>query len=365
MLALLSESTNIERKGYTQSEREIGDTFEHCFTDAPGRIIVATFASNVYRIQQISDVARRHGRVLCFQGRSMEQVVQIARNYGYLSIPDECIVPLEKLETFPDKEICVMTTGSQGEPMSGLFRMATSTHKLNIRKNDTVIISASAIPGNEKGVARVINQLYEKGCSVIYDQMADVHVSGHACKEELRLMLAITKPKFFIPIHGEFRHLLMHSKLAEEMGIQPDHIFQLSIGDVLELSNRKGEIVSEIPSGSIMVDGLGDIDDVIIRDRLMLSRDGVFVIIITLRGDTGELLCDPEIVSRGFIYMKTSDELIERTVQEVKQLSVQFSQKDKSQYSEINNQIKSRVKSLLRSETHRSPIIISMIQEVE
>lgn len=224
VLALLSDSTNIERQGYTQSERELGATFEHYFEAAQGRVIVASFASNVYRIQQVADVAISHGRVLCFQGRSMEQVVQIAMKLGYLKIPADRIVNVDQLKRYRDDQICVFTTGSQGEPMSGLFRMATATHRLNIGAGDTVIISASAIPGNEKGVSRVINNLFQKGAMVIYNQMADVHVSGHACREELRLMMQLTKPRFFIPVHGEYRHLFMHGQLAREMGI-PEETF--------------------------------------------------------------------------------------------------------------------------------------------
>ena len=222
VLALMSDSTNVERPGYTQSEREIGTTFESCFERATGRVIVASFASNIYRIQQIASIAIAHNRVVCFQGKSMVNIAQMALDMGYLNLARECVVDVDRLKDFSDDRICVITTGSQGEPMSGLFRMANATHKLNVGDGDMVIISASAIPGNEKGVARVINQLFRRGVEVVYDAMADVHVSGHARQEELRLMLALTKPKYFIPVHGEHRHLYKHAELAKEMGMVPD-----------------------------------------------------------------------------------------------------------------------------------------------
>lgn len=219
VLALMSDSTNVEKPGYTQSEREIGKTFEHYFDIAHGHMIVASFASNVWRLQQVADVAIRHGRVICFAGRSMEQIVAASQKLGYLNIPEDKIVKVDQLKKFNDDKVCIITTGSQGEPMSGLYRMANASHKVNVGKGDTVIISASAIPGNEKGVARVINNLFEKGAYVVYDRMADVHVSGHACREELKLMLHIIKPRYFIPAHGEQRHLMMHAQLAEDMGV--------------------------------------------------------------------------------------------------------------------------------------------------
>ena len=365
VFALLSDSTNVERSGYTLSEREIGKTFERCFDGAKGRVIVATFASNVYRIRQIAEVAIRHDRLLCFQGRSMEQIVRIAQELGYLSIPSDRIIPLDAIQNYPDDRICVMTTGSQGEPMSGLFRMAASTHKLNVGSGDTVLISASAIPGNERGISKVIDQLCEKGCDVIYDRMADVHVSGHACKEELRLMLSITKPKYFIPVHGEYRHLLLHSRLAEEMGIDPGHIFRLRCGDVLELGPKSGKVCGTVPSGSVMVDGLGDMNDVVIRDRKLLSEEGILIALITISSSDGRLLCDPQIVSRGFVYMRTSDDLIAKACEVLKKEAAAFENADRSSYSEINNTVKSRLRAFLRAETHRNPMVLTIVQEVE
>ena len=364
VLALLSDSTNIERQGYTQSERELGATFEHYFEAAQGRVIVASFASNVYRIQQVADVAISHGRVLCFQGRSMEQVVQIAMKLGYLKIPADRIVNVDQLKRYRDDQICVFTTGSQGEPMSGLFRMATATHRLNIGAGDTVIISASAIPGNEKGVSRVINNLFQKGAMVIYNQMADVHVSGHACREELRLMMQLTKPRFFIPVHGEYRHLFMHGQLAREMGIPEENIFRAECGDVIELTARRGRITGSVQAGGVMVDGIGDIDDVVLKDRRLLSQDGLVVAVIVLDVETGRLLAAPEIISRGFVYMRESEALIEDAVALLSEEAQRFEGAQKSEYAAIKNGIRQKLKSLLKSRTKRTPMLVPIILEI-
>lgn len=364
VLALLSDSTNIERQGYTQSERELGATFEHYFEAAQGRVIVASFASNVYRIQQVADVAISHGRVLCFQGRSMEQVVQIAMKLGYLKIPADRIVNVDQLKRYRDDQICVFTTGSQGEPMSGLFRMATATHRLNIGAGDTVIISASAIPGNEKGVSRVINNLFQKGAMVIYNQMADVHVSGHACREELRLMMQLTKPRFFIPVHGEYRHLFMHGQLAREMGIPEENIFRAECGDVIELTARRGRITGGVQAGGVMVDGIGDIDDVVLKDRRLLSQDGLVVAVIVLDVETGRLLAAPEIISRGFVYMRESEALIEEAVALLSEEAQRFEGAQKSEYAAIKNGIRQKLKSLLKSRTKRTPMLVPIILEI-
>ena len=364
VLALLSDSTNIESPGYTQSEREIGPTFEHYFALASGRVIVASFASNVYRIQQVADCAIAHGRVLCFQGRSMEQVVQIASRLGYLKIPPESVVKVEQLKRYRDDQICVITTGSQGEPMSGLFRMATATHRLNIGKGDLVIISASAIPGNERSVSRVINQLYQKGAQVIYNRMADVHVSGHACREELRLMMELTKPRFFIPVHGEYRHLFMHGQLAEEMGVLPEDIFVAECGDVIELTVKKGRKAETVTAGSVMVDGIGDIDDIVLKDRKTLSQDGLVVAVLTIDCETGRLVAAPEIISRGFVYMRDSEELIAETKLMLAKEARKFEGADRSDYSNIKNGIKSALKTYLKNRTKRTPMILPILVEI-
>ena len=364
VLALLSDSTNVEHAGFTQSEKEIGKTFERVFSKAQGRVIVATFASNVYRIQQVADVAIEHGRVICFQGRSMEQIVRFAQELGYLHIPTDRIVQVEHLKNLPDSMVCVMTTGSQGEPMSGLFRMANATHKLNVGAGDTVIISASAIPGNERGVARVINALYEKGADVVYDRMADVHVSGHACAGELRLMLGITKPKYFIPVHGEARHLKMHADLAREQGIDPERVFIAHNGAVIELTARKAVMQETVQAGSLMVDGLKNIEDVVLRDRKTLSVDGLVSAIIVLDTETGRLLNPVEIYSRGFIYMRDNEPLIAEASELVYETSKRFESVAKDEYPSVKNAVKSKLKSFLYDKTGRTPMILPIVIEI-
>ena len=366
VLALMSDSTNVENEGHTPSERGIGKTFEHCFDKAKGRVIVATFASNIYRIQQIADVAISFGRVVCFQGRSMVKIAAIAKELGYLQLPDESVVEVGQLKKYRDDQICVITTGSQGEPMSGLFRMANSSHKVNVGKGDMVIISASSIPGNEKSVGRVINQLYQHGAKVIYERMADVHVSGHACKEELKLMLTLTKPRFFIPVHGEARHLYQHKELAEELGIPEEDIFVTEIGDVVELTRNKGRIAGSVTAGSVMVDGsgVGDIGNVVLRDRKLLSEDGIFTVVITLNKQTGALLAQPEILSRGFVYEKNSEELLKETRELVKAKAAQFEKNHRSNWSSIKNDIRNSIKNYLYERTKRRPMVMPIIIEI-
>ena len=366
VLALMSDSTNVENEGHTPSERGIGKTFEHCFDKAKGRVIVATFASNIYRIQQIADVAISFGRVVCFQGRSMVKIAEIAKELGYLQLPDESVVEVGQLKKYRDDQICVITTGSQGEPMSGLFRMANSSHKVNVGKGDMVIISASSIPGNEKSVGRVINQLYQHGAKVIYERMADVHVSGHACKEELKLMLTLTKPRFFIPVHGEARHLYQHKDLAEELGIPEEDIFVTEIGDVVELTRNKGRIAGSVTAGSVMVDGsgVGDIGNVVLRDRKLLSEDGIFTVVITLNKQTGALLAQPEILSRGFVYEKNSEELLKETRELVKAKAAQFEKNHRSSWSSIKNDIRNSIKNYLYERTKRRPMVMPIIIEI-
>lgn len=366
VLALMSDSTNVENEGHTPSERGIGKTFEHCFDKAKGRVVVATFASNIYRIQQIADVAISFGRVVCFQGRSMVKIAEIAKELGYLQLPDESVVEVGQLKKYRDDQICVITTGSQGEPMSGLFRMANSSHKVNVGKGDMVIISASSIPGNEKSVGRVINQLYQHGAKVIYERMADVHVSGHACKEELKLMLTLTKPKFFIPVHGEARHLYQHKELAEELGIPEEDIFVTEIGDVVELTRNKGRIAGSVTAGSVMVDGsgVGDIGNVVLRDRKLLSEDGIFTVVITLNKQTGTLLAQPEILSRGFVYEKNSEELLKETRELVKAKAAQFEKNHRSSWSSIKNDIRNSIKNYLYERTKRRPMVMPIIIEI-
>ena len=365
VLCLLSDSTNVERSGYTQSEREIGKTFEHYFDIAKGRIIVASFASNVYRLQQVADVAIEHDRVICFAGKSMEQIVAYSRNLGYLNIPQERIVKVDDLHKFRDEKVCIITTGSQGEPMSGLYRMANASHKINIGFGDTVIISASAIPGNEVGVGRVIDGLFEKGAYVVYDRMADVHVSGHACREELKLMLHIAKPRFFIPAHGEFRHLMTHGRLALDMGISEENIFVMNNGEVVTFTKKTASKAGEVPSGAVMVDGSKSIEDAVIRDRRELSSQGLVVAVVTLDKETGREIAPVELISRGFVYMKESDDLMAEAAQAVAPEVKRFETEDKANYGDIKAAVKSKLKSFFKSRTKRTPLIIPIVIEGE
>lgn len=365
VLALMSDSTNVEKPGYTQSEREIGKTFEHYFDIAHGRMIVASFASNVWRLQQVADVAIRHGRVICFAGRSMEQIVAASQKLGYLNIPEDKIVKVDQLKKFNDDKVCIITTGSQGEPMSGLYRMANASHKVNVGKGDTVIISASAIPGNEKGVARVINNLFEKGAYVVYDRMADVHVSGHACREELKLMLHIIKPRYFIPAHGEQRHLMMHAQLAEDMGVPPENVFVVNIGETVSFSKNGAQRGGSVASGSVMVDGSDSIGNVVLNDRKQLADDGLLVAVMTIHKETGRQMAPTEIISRGFVYMKDSEELIHQAVESIQSEVERFEKEDKSSYANIKNSIKTKLKTFFKSKTKRTPVIVPIVIEVE
>ncbi|MCR5809736.1 MAG: ribonuclease J [Clostridiales bacterium] len=367
VLALMMDSTNAEFPGSTPSEMELGKTFEKVFDVAPGRVIVASFASNVYRIQQIADVAIRHGRVLCFQGRSMVMIMRIAMELGYLKIPEESIVEVEKLKSWADNEVCVFTTGSQGESMSGLFRMAYANHKLNIGKGDTVVISASAIPGNEKAVGKVINQLFQRGANVVYDRLADVHVSGHARREELKLMMRVVNPRFFIPVHGEARHLHHHALLASSLGIPEENIFVMETGSVLELSKRGGKLTGTVQNGNVLVDGagVGDIGAAVLKERRLLSQEGMFAIVIAIKKATGELAAEPEIISKGFVFTKDSEDLLEAARAVAREQALMFASCDRTEWGNIRNIIRSGIKGCLYSRTKRTPLIMPIFLEVD
>ena len=367
VLALMMDSTNAESAGITPSEAELGKTFEQVFNEADGRIIVASFASNVYRIQQVIDIAAAHGRVVCFQGRSMVMIGKIAQELGYLHIPEGCEVPLEKLKNYENNRVCILTTGSQGESMSGLFRMANANHKVIIGKGDTVVISASAIPGNEKSVGRVINQLFQRGANVVYDRLADVHVSGHARQEELKLMLLTIKPKYFIPVHGEARHLHHHAKLAERMGIPESNIFIMENGRVLELTKRSAKLNGSVTSGAVMVDGLGvgDIGTAVLQERRLLSQDGLVAIVIPVQRSTGELLGVPELITKGFIYVKDSTELFAEAKEFAYELAVNLNRRNKTDWNSFKNGIKNGMRNFLLTKTRRTPIILPVILEVD
>ncbi|MBR3136389.1 MAG: ribonuclease J [Clostridia bacterium] len=365
VLCLLSDSTNAERVGYTQSEREIGKTFEHYFEVAKGRVIVASFASNVYRLQQVADVAIEHGRVICFAGKSMEQIVAYSQELGYMTIPQDRIVKVDDLHKYNDDKVCIITTGSQGEPMSGLYRMANASHKINIGYGDTVIISASAIPGNETAVGRVIDGLFEKGAYVVYDQMADVHVSGHARREELKMMLHIVKPKYFIPVHGEFRHLMTHARLALDMGVPEENIFLLENGSTVSFTRKAAARAGEVPAGAVMVDGSASIEDAVIRDRRELSSQGLVVAVISLDRETGKQTAPVEMISRGFVYMKESDELMGEAAEAIASEVQRFETEGKANYGDIKAAVKTRLRTFFKSRTKRTPMILPIVIEGE
>jgi ribonuclease J len=365
VLCLLSDSTNAERVGYTQSEREIGKTFEHYFEVAQGRVIVASFASNVYRLQQVADVAIEHGRVICFAGKSMEQIVAYSQELGYMTIPQDRIVKVDDLKSYADDKVCIITTGSQGEPMSGLYRMANASHKINIGYGDTVIISASAIPGNETAVGRVIDGLFEKGAYVVYDRMADVHVSGHACREELKMMLHIVKPKYFIPVHGEFRHLMTHARLALDMGVPEENIFLLENGSAVSFTRKAAARAGEVPAGAVMVDGSASIEDAVIRDRRELSSQGLVVAVISLDKETGKQTAPVEMISRGFVYMKESDELMGEAAEAIASEVQRFETEGKANYGDIKAAVKTRLRTFFKSRTKRTPMILPIVIEGE
>ena len=365
VLALLSDSTNVEREGYTRSEKDLAQTFEELFMQAEGRILVATFASNIHRIQQIVNTAFRHDRKVAFIGRSMVNVVSIARELGYLQIPEGVLIDIDEVDRYPVDKIALITTGSQGEPMSALSRMATSDHrKINIIPGDTVIISASAIPGNEKFVARTINHLFKQGARVIYESVSGIHVSGHASQEELKLMLNLTKPKYFIPVHGEYRHLVQHAKLATDVGVESENVIIAEIGDVIEISKQKIRIAGKVPSGKVFVDGLGvgDVGNIVLRDRKQLSQDGILIVVVTMDKNTGQIVAGPDIVSRGFVYVRESEALIEEAKAKVKVALENCSETD--DWSTMKAEIREVLSKHLYDKTKRRPMILPIIMEV-
>ncbi|MEG0256686.1 MAG: ribonuclease J [Christensenella sp.] len=367
VLALMSDSTNAERPGFTMSESQVGETFVNYFRQAKGRIIVASFASNVHRLQQVIDVAKIFNRKICLSGRSMLKIVSVTRELGFLTVDDDMLVSFDDIKKLRDNQVVILTTGSQGETMSGLVRMATGQHaKLSIKEGDLVIISASPIPGNERYVSDVINMLYRKGASVINDAVDMVHVSGHACEGELKLMISLVKPKFFIPVHGEYRHLYKHAAIAEKMGIKKKNIFIPEIGSVIEINRKVGIQKETVQSGSVLIDGLGvgDVGNVVLRDRKQLSSDGLFIIVVTTSSETGELLSAPDIVSRGFIYMKESEDLLDHSRELVMDIVERCHKNGLSDWSTLKNSIKKEISNYLYDMTQRSPMILPIIIEV-
>lgn len=367
ILLLMSDSTNVERKGYTMSERAISETFTKLFEHATGRIIVATFASNIHRMQQIIDASKRYNRKVAFSGRSMENISKVATELGYLHIDDDQLVNIHNINSVADDELTLIVTGSQGEPMGALARIAFSNHRhIKLKPNDLFIISASPIPGNDKLIGRVINELYRKGCNVIYKDLEAVHVSGHACQEELKLILRLTHPKFFMPVHGEYRHLVHHKNLAEKVGIPKDNIVVLSTGQVLELTPHSAEVNGRVRTGAIFVDGIGvgDVGNVVLRDRRMLAEGGMLIVVATIDKESKTLVSEPYIVTRGFVYVKESEDLINE-VKQITQTEIEMLlENETNEILVMKNRIKKALERYLYEKTKRRPSIFPIIMEV-
>ena len=367
VLALLADSTNVERSGYTRSERSVGASFDALFRGCQERIIVTTFASNVDRIQQVIDVAARYGRKVAVTGRSMENVMRVSAELGYMNIPDGILMDLNHIKSLPKDRVCIITTGSQGETMSALTRMAFNTHRqVDLLPGDRVIISASAIPGNENAIGNVVNELYRKGVEVMNERDLALHVSGHACQEELKIVHALVKPKFFVPLHGEQRMLQIHAKLAREMGMEPNHILISDIGRVMEFTPNSAKLTGTVTAGQVFVDGygVGDVGSVVLRDRRHLAEDGMIVVALSMSAENGELVSGPDIITRGFVYVKESEGLLE----ELRQVAVEAIQHVDTRYSTdwsaIKGAIKGDLSGYLYKKTKRSPMILPVIMEV-
>ncbi|MBP1758921.1 MAG: ribonuclease [Firmicutes bacterium] len=367
VLALLADSTNVERPGYTRSERAVGASFDAIFKGCEERIIVTTFASNVDRLQQIINVAQRYGRKVAITGRSMENSIRVATELGYTEIPEGVLVDINQIKSLPKEKICIITTGSQGETMSALSRMAFSSHRqVDIQAGDRVIISASAIPGNENAVGNVINELFRKNAEVINERAGELHVSGHACQEELKIIHALVRPQFFIPVHGEQRHLKVHGKLAQEMGTPPENVIISEIGRVIELTADSAQLNGTVPSGRVFVDGygVGDVGSVVLRDRKHLAQDGMIVVVLSLSAEDGGLISGPDIITRGFVYVKESEGLIEELRQVTLEALESCTSKGLMDWTAIKTAIKNALSGYLYKKTKRNPMILPVIMEI-
>ncbi len=364
VLLLMCDSTNVERPGYTMSEKTVGKAFDEIFADAKSRIIVATFASNIHRVQQIIDASVKFNRKVAVSGRSMVNVVGTAFRLGYLHAPEGTLIEMNEIDKYKSDKITVITTGSQGEPMSALTRMAASSHRqLEIVPGDLVIISATPIPGNEKTVSRVINQLFRKGADVIYKALADIHVSGHACQEELKLIHKIVNPKFFMPVHGEYRHLKQHALLAQQLGMPKENTFVMDIGNVLELDGNTAKKNGSVTSGKLLVDGLGvgDVGNIVLRDRKLLSQEGLVIVVITIDSETGTMIAEPDIISRGFVYVRESEHLIEQMRKLTHQMLLNYEGKD---WGTMKRLVKDGLREHLYVSIKRNPMILPIIVEM-
>ena len=368
VLALMADSTNAERAGYTRSERTVGESFDRLFKKAEGkRIIIATFSSNIHRVQQIINAAERYGRKVAVFGRSMVNVINTAIELGYLKVHDNLIIDIEMMNRYESERIVLITTGSQGEPMSALTRMAMNEHrKVNITPMDFIIISATPIPGNEKYVTRVVNELMKSGAEVVYEAMYEVHVSGHACQEELKLMQALTKPKFFIPVHGEYKHLQKHADLAVQMGMARENVIIAEIGNVIETDGVSMKIVSQVPSGRILVDGLGvgDVGSIVLRDRKHLAQDGLIIIVIGIERSANEVVAGPDIISRGFVYVRESEELFVQAKNVLNNTLSNCSRSEMREWNTLKGKLRDALSDYIYQKTKRSPMILPVIMEL-
>ena len=366
VLALLSDSTNAERKGFTMSEKSVGEVLDKLFVTKK-RIIVATFASNVHRVQQIVNSAIENKRKIAVCGRSMVNMIETAVRLGYIDAPNNLFIDIDMISNYTDEQLVIITTGSQGEPMSALTRMANGEHKkVTLSKSDLVIISASPIPGNEKFVGKVIDDLMRMGVEVVYSSLMDVHVSGHACQEEQKLMIALSKPKYFIPVHGEYRHLIAHIETAKQLGYTNNNTFIMQNGKVLELNKEEARFTGNVPVGKIMVDGLGvgDVGNIVLRDRQHLSSDGLIIVVLTMDSSTGEVIAGPDVISRGFVYVRESENLMDEVKQMLNNLVLECSKSEIRDWTSIKNMIKDNLRSYIYQRTKRNPMILPIIMEV-
>ena len=367
ILALMSDSTNAERKGFTMSESSVGEVFEKVFQNCTKRIVVATFASNVHRIQQIVNSAVKYGRKIAVCGRSMINIITTSIELGYIKCPDNLFIDIDMIGSYTDDQLVIITTGSQGEPMSALTRMAAGDHrKVKITPNDLIIISATPIPGNEKYVSKVIDDLMQLGAEVVYSALADVHVSGHACQEEQKLIMALAKPKYFIPVHGEYRQLMAHAETAKKLGIEEKNIFMMTNGRVLELNENEAMLTTTVPNGKVLVDGLGvgDVGNIVLRDRQHLSQDGLIVIVMTMDSSTGEIISGPDVVSRGFVYVRESENLMEEVKRVIREEVKKCEEKHIRDWATIKSNLKDNLRDYIFEKTKRNPMILPIITEV-
>ena len=367
VLALMSDSTNSERKGFTMSESTVGEVFDRLFINCTKRIVVATFASNVHRVQQIVNSAVANNRKIAVCGRSMINMIETAKELGYIDAPENIFIDIDMIKNYPDEQLVIITTGSQGETMSALTRMAAGEHKkVAITSNDLVIISANPIPGNEKYVSKVIDDLMKIGAEVVYSSLADIHVSGHACQEEQKLILALTKPKYFIPVHGEYRQLMAHSETARKVGIPDENIFMMTNGRVLEITPTSARLGGTVPFGRIMVDGLGvgDVGNIVLRDRQHLSQDGLIIVVLTMDSSTGEVVSGPDVISRGFVYVRESENLMDEVKRVVREEIEKCEEKHITDWMTIKTNLKETLRDYVFQKTKRNPMILPIIMEV-